>query len=566
MTVTPPLIVQSDHTILLETGHPDFDATRETLCRFAELVKSPEHVHFYRTTPLSLWNAAALGLGIGELETWLVAHARFAIAEQVLADLRSWHGRYGMLRFVAGPQPGTIVLQGDDSKALGKLLEHRSVREAVGEWTRVPGGIAFEAGRRGTLKQALALLAWPVQDLAGYERGEPLALALRTETLGGRPFAPRQYQRAAAEAFHAGGRVHGGCGVVVLPCGAGKTVVALTALELLQTWTLVLTTNTVAVHQWRRELLDKTTLSEDQVGEYTGEQKQIRPVTIATYQILTWRKERLGEFHHFGLVADHPWGLVVYDEVHLLPAPVFRATAAIQARRRLGLTATLVREDGREHEVFALIGPKRFDLQWKELERAGWLAQARCTEVRVVLPQATAQRYRSAGARDQFRIASENPAKLQVLAALFARHEDDRVLVIGHYLDQLDEVARGFGIALITGKTKTEERERLYAAFKRGELRRLCVSKVGNFAIDLPDANVAVQVSGTFGSRQEEAQRLGRVLRPKADGNAAWFYSLVSEGTCEQEFARKRQLFLTEQGYSYVISAAAEFTDQRRCS
>ena len=493
-------------------------------------------------------------------------HTRFTIAPSVLADLRAWHARYGQLRFVAGSTPDTIVLEASDQMALRQLLDHRTVREAAGEVRAVDGGVEFSAGQRGVLKQALAKLAWPVQDRAGYESGAPLALRLRSETVSGRPFSVRPYQQAAAQAFHAGGQVHGGCGVVVLPCGAGKTVVALAVLDLLQTRTLVLTTNTVAVHQWRRELLDKTTLTEAEVGEYTGEQKQIRSVTIATYQILTWRKNRLGKFLHFGLVGDHPWGLVVYDEVHLLPAPVFRATAAIQARRRLGLTATLVREDGKEHEVFALIGPTRFDLQWKQLERQGWLAKARCSEVRVAMPEATALRYRSGRARDQFRVASENPAKLEVLGALFERHASDRVLVIGHYLTQLQQLATRFGIPLITGRSKTKERERLYAAFKHGELTRLCVSKVGNFAIDLPDANVAIQLSGTFGSRQEEAQRLGRVLRPKADGNAAWFYSLVSESTCEQGFAHKRQLFLTEQGYSYVIEAASDLVVQRRCS
>ena len=566
MNASAPLIVQADHTILLETGHPAFEAAREMLCRFAELVKSPEHVHFYKTTALSLWNAAAVGLAIDEIVAWVLQNSRFPVGTAVLDDLRAWHGRYGQVRFVPGPEAGTILLQIQDQKVQKQLLAQRSLQEAGGGLLATPAGVLFAAGFRGALKQALTRLGWPVEDLAGYASGAPLALALRTTCRSGRAFAVRPYQSAAAAAFHAKGQVSGGCGVVVLPCGAGKTVVALAALELLQMHTLILTTNTVAVHQWRQELLDKTTLLEDEVGEYTGEHKQIRPVTIATYQILTWRKDRLGEFQHFGLFADHPWGLVVYDEVHLLPAPVFRATAAIQAKRRLGLTATLVREDGKEHEVFALIGPKRFDLQWKQLERQGWLAEAKCAEVRVPMSEATLQRYRCAGAKERFRVASENPQKQEVVGALLQRHAGDRVLVIGHYLDQLERLATVFGIALITGKTRTEERERLFGAFKRGEITQLCVSKVGNFAIDLPDANVAIQISGTFGSRQEEAQRLGRVLRPKPNGNAAWFYSLVSEVSCEQEFARKRQLFLTEQGYSYSIVSAHEVAVQRRCS
>jgi DNA excision repair protein ERCC-3 len=545
MTPGAPLIVQADHTILLETSHPGFEAARDRLGRFAELVKSPEHVHFYRTTPLSLWNAAAIGEPIDELLAWLVSAARFPVAATVLEELRGWHARFGQLRLVA--TPSGLLLEADRPDVLARLCGDRRVRELLAGEEPEGARVAVGAAQRGALKQVLTRLGWPVQDLAGYDAGAPLDVLLRAET------HLRPYQRAAATAFHAGGHVQGGCGVVVLPCGAGKTVVALAAMELLKTHTLVLTTNTVAVRQWTQELLARTTLRDQDVGEYTGDQKQIRPVTIATYQILTWRKERHADFVHFGLFADHPWGLVVYDEVHLLPAPVFRATAAIQSRRRLGLTATLVREDGKEHEVFALIGPKRFDMQWKELESLGFLAVARCQELRVPMSDAESLRYRAAGARERFRIASESAAKQGVVSELLRRHAQDRVLVIGHYLDQLTVLATVFSIPLITGKTRNDERERLYAAFRSGEITRLCVSKVGNFAIDLPDANVAIQISGTFGSRQEEAQRLGRVLRPKAEGNAAHFYTLVSEGTCEQEFARKRQLFLTEKGYSYEI-------------
>ena len=386
-----------------------------------------------------------------------------------------------------------------------------------------------------------------------------------------RPFALRDYQRAAAEAFHAGGSDRGGCGVVVLPCGAGKTVVGIAAMHLLQTNTLVLTTNTVAVRQWCREILDKTDLRAEQVGEYTGEQKEIRPVTVATYQILTHRKGKLDAFTHLDLFDKGGFGLIVYDEVHLLPAPVFRATAGIQARRRLGLTATLVREDGRADEVFSLIGPKRYEVPWKLLERQGFLAVARCFEVRVPLPAAPAEAYAAAGARTQIRIAADNPGKLDLVGALLRRHAGDRVLVIGQYLEQLQQLAQRHELPLMTGQTPQAERDRLYAAFRAGEVPRLVVSKIGNFAVDLPDANVAIEVSGTFGSRQEEAQRLGRILRPKADGRPASFYSLVSADTREQEFARKRQLFLTEQGYAYeilqaddLLADAAEGREERR--
>ncbi len=564
--MSAPLIVQTDHTILLETSHPEHARAREQLCRFAELVKSPEHVHFYRTSPLSLWNAAAVGTPLREILAFLQQASRYPIAAQVLTELEQWYARYGQLRFVPGEAADTIVLVATDGGLLQELLAHRLVSAVVGETAPAGDRFPFARALRGELKQALVRLGYPVQDLAGYETGAALAMRMLPIARNGRPFAPRDYQLRAADAFWAGGSSQGGCGVVVLPCGAGKTVVGIRAMELLQTRTLVLTTNTVAVRQWRQELLDKTDLPADAVGEYTGDTKQIRPVTIATYQILTWRRQKLTGFEHFGLFADHPWGLVIYDEVHLLPAPVFRATAAIQARRRLGLTATLVREDGKEHEVFALIGPKRFDLQWKQLEQQGFLAAASCFEVRVPMPHDLAQRYRAAGARAQFRIASENAAKQDVVGRLLARHQGDRVLLIGQFVEQLVALATVFGIPLITGRTRNDERERLYAAFRAGTLPRLIVSKVGNFAIDLPDANVAIQVSGTFGSRQEEAQRLGRVLRPKQDGGAAWFYSLVSDGSREQEFSRKRQLFLTEQGYSYAIVDAELTAAKAKCS
>ena len=555
MSHEPPLVVQADRTVLLETQHPGYEAARERLARFAELEKSPEYVHFYKITPVSVWNAAALGERVEDVEAWLVRNSRFPVAPQVLAQLREWFRRYGLLRLKSAPG-GRLRLESADAEVLAKVAESPKLAGLLREDGE--GRFSAAAGDRGVLKQALVKLGYPVDDRAGYRAGAKLPFTWRTESLSGRTFGLRDYQEAAAQAFHAGGTDAGGCGVVVLPCGAGKTVVGIAAIQLLQVNALVLTTNTVAVRQWVREILDKTTMTEDQVGEYTGEQKTIRPVTVATYQILTHRKEKLGGFTHLDLFDRGDWGLIVYDEVHLLPAPVFRATAGIQARRRLGLTATLVREDGLADEVFSLIGPKRHEVQWKLLEKRGFLATAQCTEVRVGMNEERAQRYARSGSRDQFRVASDNERKLDVLGNLLRIHARDRVLVIGQYLEQLEQMARVFQLPLITGQTPNAERDRLYAAFRKGELPRLIVSKVGNFAVDLPDANVAIQVSGTFGSRQEEAQRLGRILRPKGEGVMAHFYSLVTADTREQEFARKRQLFLTEQGYAYAILGAGE--------
>lgn len=544
----PPLIVQADGAVLLETQHPEYEAARARLATFAELEKSPEYVHFYRITPISVWNAAALGAAAEEVLAWLAENTRFPIAKDVTERIAEWFRRYGLLR-LERVDDDQLRLGSDDPELLAELAEHPALADVVVVDKR--GRVFVAAASRGIVKQELVRMGYPVDDRGGYQTGSDLAFELAT----GGDFALRDYQSEAAEAFHMGGADAGGCGVVVLPCGAGKTVVAIGAMQLLQTNTLVLTTNTVAVRQWVREILDKTSLTDDQVGEYTGENKQIRPVTVATYQILTHRRGKLDGFTHLGLFDKGGFGLIVYDEVHLLPAPVFRATAGIQARRRLGLTATLVREDGRQDEVFSLIGPKRYELPWKHLEREGFLATARCHEVRVSLSDERRQRYEAATARSQIRIASDNERKSDVVGELLRRHRDDRVLVIGQYLDQLKTLSSLFGMPLITGQTNNVERDRLYAAFRSGEVPHLIVSKVGNFAVDLPDANVAIQVSGTFGSRQEEAQRLGRVLRPKPDGGDATFYTLVSDATREQDFARKRQLFLTEQGYAYKISS-----------
>ena len=545
-----PLIVQGDGSVLLEVQVPGFEEARDFLALFCELEKAPEHVHFYRVTRISVWNAAAAGLSIDDLLSRLEDMSRFPLPQNLLLEIQDWYRRYGLLSLLR--RDGRLLLEGSDPDLLGELASAREVAPLLKEGPA--GSFLVDEGDRGNLKQALIHLGYPVEDLAGYREGADLpGFALATELAGGEAFQLRGYQREAAQVFHAGGSVQGGSGVIVLPCGAGKTIVALAVLDLLKTQTLILTTNTVAVRQWKRELLEKTCLSEDQIGEYTGEEKVIAPVTIATYQILTYRKNKGGDFEHFDVFTKNDWGLVVYDEVHLLPAPVFRATAELQARRRLGLTATLVREDGKEDEVFSLIGPKRYEVPWKELESGGWIAVARCVELRVPMGDDLRRQYLDAENRAAFRLASTNPAKLELVEELFERHSEDLVLVIGQFLDQLAELQDRFGIPVITGKTPTAERERLYAAFRSGEIRRLAVSKVGNFAIDLPDANVAIQISGSYGSRQEEAQRLGRILRPKKDKAEALFYALVTAGTQDQDYAAKRQRFLAEQGYCYEI-------------
>jgi len=575
-----PLIVQSDRTLMLHTvravvdasgcqakdekgrplteEHPRFSEVRDALATFAELEKSPDYLHTYRITPVSIWNAAALGLTAERIEEILDEYACSAGPASVVTEVREWIGRYGVLRIERREEegvPARFELVSAAPDVLADVLGYRDIAALV---ERDEEGRVWISGlSRGTVKQALIKIGFPVDDRGGYLEGDSLDVELREVTRSGREFRVRRYQEDAAAAFYASGSVLGGSGVIALPCGAGKTIVALRVMSLVGAKTLVLTTNTVAVRQWRDELLDKTQLTEDQVGEYTGEDKSVRPVTISTYQMLTWRRSKTGDFEHFSLFSRENWGLVVYDEVHLLPAPVFRVTADLQARRRLGLTATLVREDGKEDEVFCLIGPKRYDVPWKVLEGQGFIAPASCVEVRVPLDPNEKGAYLGADARGKFRIASENPAKIPVVRKLLERHEGGRLLVIGQYLTQLEELRKAFGAPLITGKTPNAERERLYRAFREGEERLLIVSKVGNFAIDLPDANVAIQVSGTFGSRQEEAQRLGRILRPKSDGSGAVFYSVVTLGSRDQEFAEKRQLFLTEQGYTYTIVEAS---------
>ena len=557
-----PLIVVADRTVLVEVDNPLYAEARDALAPFAELEKSPEHIHTYRLTPLSLWNAAAAGMTAEQMIGVLQQYTKYPLPTNLSTDIAELVGRYGRVKLVRMEEVGPTGLQPlklvcPDVPLLEELSRQPKVREYLGDRLDATS-YRVDPAHRGVLKQALITVGYPAEDLAGYTEGAALAVNLRKVARDGRPFTVRDYQREASEIFYAGGDARGGSGVIVLPCGAGKTIVGITAMTLMQRSTLVLTTGITAVKQWRREILDKTDLTEDQVAEYTGECKEIATVTLATYQILTYRNDKTEEFPHFHLFDQRDWGLIIYDEVHLLPAPVFRVTAQIQARRRLGLTATLVREDGREGDVFTLIGPKKYDVPWRELESRGWIAEALCTEVRVGLPEANRMDYAVAEQRNKYRIASENPAKDDVVGELLRRYQDAQVLVIGQYLKQLRDLRDRFGIPLITGQTAQSEREDLYGKFRRGEIKQLILSKVGNFAIDLPDANVLIQVSGTFGSRQEEAQRLGRILRPKGKGEVAHFYTLVTRNTREQEFAHHRQLFLTEQGYSYLIADGAD--------
>jgi DNA excision repair protein ERCC-3 len=550
-----PLIVQGDQSVLAEVESPRFAEARDRIAPFAELVKSPEHVHTYRVTPLSVWNACAAGTSPDEIVGALREYAKYPVPAVVEASIRDAATRYGRLRIARGPDG--IVLVADEPELAEQIQRVRGVAPHLGPRLSATA-FAVPPAERGRLKQALVKAGWPAEDLAGYTAGEALPLSLRATTRAGEPFALRAYQGDAAGAFHAGGSERGGSGVVVLPCGAGKTVVGMECMARVGSSTLVLTTSVTAVRQWIAELLDKTTLHEDQVGEYSGQAKDVRPVTVATYQVLTHRDRAGAPFRHLELFDSRDWGLIVYDEVHLLPAPVFQVTAGLQARRRLGLTATLVREDGHEDDVFALIGPKKADVPWKELEGQGWIAKAECTEVRVPLPKELRMPYAVAEARQKFRIASENPEKLALVRRILARHPGEPALVIGMYVEQVEWMARELGVPVLTGTTGQRRRDALYRDFREGRIPVLAVSKVANFAVDLPDAAVAVQVSGTFGSRQEEAQRLGRILRPKPGANQAHFYTLVSRDTTEQEFALKRQLFLCEQGYAYRIADPRE--------
>jgi DNA excision repair protein ERCC-3 len=539
-----PLIVQSDKTLLLEIDHPAASDCRKAIAPFAELERSPEHVHTYRLTPLGLWNARAAGHDAEQVVDTLLRYSRYAVPHALLVDVADIMARFGRLRLEKHPQHG-LVLSCTDRPVLEEVLRAKRVRPMLGE--RVEEDMVIvHPSERGNVKQALVKLGWPAEDFAGYVDGERHSIALDQ-----RDWSLRAYQIEAAESFW-----HGGSGVVVLPCGAGKTLVGAAAMAHAQATTLVLVTSTVAARQWKDELVRRTSLTEDEVGEYSGSRKEIRPVTIATYQVMIARRK--GAYRHLELLDARDWGLIVYDEVHLLPAPIFRMTANLQARRRLGLTATLIREDGREADVFSLIGPKRFDAPWRDIESQGWIAPADCVEVRVTLPEAERFAYATAEPDTRYRLAASTDTKTGIVQRLVELHRGEPTLVIGQYLDQLDELAELLEAPVITGQTGVNERQRLYEAFRTGELSLLVVSKVANFSIDLPEASVAIQVSGTFGSRQEEAQRLGRVLRPKADGRSARFYAVVSRDTVDADFAQHRQRFLAEQGYSYRIVDAED--------
>jgi DNA excision repair protein ERCC-3 len=543
-----PLIVQSDKTLLLEVDHPDALACRMAIAPFAELERSPEHVHTYRLTPLGLWNARAAGHDAESVVDALLRFSRYPVPHALLVDVAETMDRYGRLQLINDPAHG-LVLRGLDRAVLVEVAKSKKLAGMLG--AKIDDEtIAVHPSERGRLKQALLKLGWPAEDLAGYVDGEAHPIELvESGKDGGPAWSLRPYQREAVEQFWAGGS-----GVVVLPCGAGKTLVGAAAMARAKATTLILVTNTVAGRQWRRELLARTSLTENEIGEYSGERKEIRPVTIATYQVLTSR--RGGTFTHLDLFNARDWGLIIYDEVHLLPAPIFRFTADLQARRRLGLTATLVREDGREGDVFSLIGPKRYDAPWKDIEAQGWIAPAECTEVRVTLTDAERMAYATAEPEDRYRLAATARTKLPVVKALLDRHRDEQVLVIGAYIEQLNELSEYLQAPVVQGSTRNRERERLFDAFRAGDISTLIISKVGNFSIDLPEASVAIQVSGTFGSRQEEAQRLGRILRPKADGRQARFYTVVSRDTIDTEYAAHRQRFLAEQGYAYTIMDA----------
>ena len=565
------IIVQSNLEIMVEVDNPNYTTARDAIAPFTELVKSPEHLHTYKISHLSLWNAAATGLRAPEVLERLESQSRYPIPPTVVTEIEDYMARYGLLRLKK--EDGRLTMESDDKLMFLEICKLRDVEPFIIEHID-DTHVVVDPERRGHLKMVLTNAGFPVEDLAGYTVGDPLPIQLRETTVSGKPFKLRDYQKDAAQVFYASGSEKGGSGVIVLPCGSGKTVIGLATMALVQTKTLILTPNISSSRQWIREICDKTNLTLDQVKEYSGEVKEIGPVTVATYQILTQRKrakkgdenkevkepemteeEIKKELANFPLFSQEKWGLMIYDEVHLLPAPVFRLSTEMQATRRLGLTATLVREDHKETEVFSLIGPKKFDIPWRILEAQGWIATADCNEIRIPMEPELKMKYALAPVRDKITLASTNPEKTDIVERLlkYFSKPDDRVLIIGQYIDQLEALSEDLQIPLITGKTPNKEREKLYGAFRSGTQKNLMVSKVGNFAIDLPDANVLIQISGTFGSRQEEAQRLGRVLRPKSDGGAAHFYSIVTQDSKEQEFAMNRQLFLTEQGYAYKI-------------
>ena len=574
-----PLIVQSDKTLLLDVHSPASEECRNALIPFAELEKSPEHLHTYRLTPLSLWNAASCGFSTQDAIEVLKKFSRYDVPQVVCAWIEQVGLRFGKLVLIpevipatsdensekGENQPETLILQAENQNIYAEINANKLLSKYLTPALEPKNSFRLSLMDRGTIKQELLKLGWPVKDEVPLRDGEPLEINLRKETSHGKPLTIRGYQEEAAKALVGDKGPGTGFGTIVLPCGAGKTVVGMTIMSKLKTSTLIVTTNISAVHQWIDELLDKTDLTRDDIAEYTGENKEIKPVTVATYQVLTWRPNKEGDYPHFKLFKERNWGLIIYDEVHMLPAPVFRVTAEIQAIRRVGLTATLVREDGCEGYVFSLVGPKRYDVPWKELETSGWIADAECIELRVDLPMEKEIDYAVADTRSKHRIASENPEKIEIVKELVSRFPEDKILIIGQYIDQLHQIAEMLKVPIITGKTKNSERDVIYQQFRNGDIRVLVVSKVANFAIDLPDASMAIQVSGTFGSRQEEAQRLGRILRPK--NRKARFFTLISRSTVEEEFGANRQKFLAEQGYEYkLVRSIDEYTNCIECS
>lgn len=568
MNYENPLIVQGDRSLLLDVHAPLAEECRNALIPFAELEKSPEHLHTYRLTPLSLWNAASAGFSADDAAAVLQKYARYDVPQSVIAWIKETASRFGKITLLAGPDIEVPVKEGSAEKIIEhylylkadslpvykEIFANHSVKKlltASSDANAPEHSFLIHLTDRGTIKQLLLQAGWPVKDQVALTDGEPLDVSLRQTTAAGQPLQIREYQAGAARALVGDKGPGTGFGTIVLPCGAGKTIVGMTIMDMLKTSTLIITTNISAVHQWIDELLDKTNLTRDQIAEYSGESKTIKQVTVATYQVLTWRPDKEGPYPHFSIFHERPWGLIIYDEVHMLPAPVFRVVADLQAVRRVGLTATLVREDGCEGYVFSLVGPKRYDVPWKELERDRWIATAECVEVRIDLPAYQEIDYAVAGIREKHKIASMNPEKLPVVSQIIKKFPDDKILVIGQYLQQLDEIVKELGCPIITGKTPTVERDRIYNDFREGKIRVLVVSKVANFAIDLPDASLAIQVSGTFGSRQEEAQRLGRILRPKE--RKSRFFTLITRNTVEEEFGSNRQKFLAEQGYEYKI-------------
>ncbi len=548
-TYDRPLIIQSDNTMLLEVHSPSFNDARNAILPFSELIKSPEHIHTFTITPISLWNAASAGFSSEEIIERLTYWSRYPVPENVKFSVTDIISRYGsIILYPIDEEPDRYFLSVLEERTFQEIMHRPNVMEylTIGE-----EGFFLNAYDRGTVKLLLIKLGYPVDDRIPLKQGDPIELSLREQTISGYPFILRGYQDEARDAVIGDSSPGTGYGTIVLPCGSGKTIVGINIIHALKTKTLILTTNVAAVHQWINELIDKTSLTRDEIGEYSGDRKVIRDITVCTYQILTWRKDKVSDFPHFSIFKDHNWGLVIYDEVHMLPAPVFKVTAEIQSMHRVGLTATLVREDGREDEVFSLVGPKRYDIPWRELEQKGWIAEAHCYEIRIPLDESLDIDYAIGSKREKFRIASENPLKNPVIKQLISNHADEYILIIGQYLSQLNDLSKTLGIPVITGSTPNKKRDELFNAFREGKQRILIVSKVANFAIDLPDASVAIQISGTFGSRQEEAQRLGRVLRPKEHGSH--FYSLVTRYSVEEEFASNRQKFLTEQGYKYHI-------------